>query len=218
MSSADAATLVIINGNRRLAAARQFGRSDLLVVTDDSIATRPSSVLRAAHDENTARRDLNPIEEARSVLSIVATYPNAKLAAAAEGWSAPWITHKKALLKIHPALQAEVVIRAQGGDGLTIRLARQLGALPGVEEMSLEQQRDELVRLTNPPTPPVATPPSPAPKDKKEKAPSQPAPQTEWRMPDDAVARFSEAIRSAAQRSGSSPDAVMWEALAKLSV
>ncbi|MEU8779928.1 hypothetical protein [Streptomyces sp. NPDC048606] len=217
MSAASAATLVIINGNRRLAAARQFGRSDLLVVTDDSIATRPAAVLRAAHDENTARRDLNPIEEARSVLSIVATYPHAKAAAAAEGWSAPWITHRKNMLKIHSELQAEVISRAQGGEGLTIRLARQLGALPGVEEMTVEQQRAELERMINPPAPAAAAPPPSVSEKEPEGEQSAPAPQVEWRMPADAVARYSEAIRGVAQRTGSTPDAVMWEALAKLS-
>ncbi|GGU51133.1 ParB/RepB/Spo0J family partition protein [Streptomyces violascens] len=139
--------VVIINGNRRRAAAVKFGRADLFVVTDDSIATSRASVLRAAYDENDARKDLDPIEDAHAVMDIVGTYSTAKEAAAAEGWSQPWISHRKNLLKIHPTLQEEVRAKARGEEGLAIRDARRLGSVKGIEQMPLAEQRKALADL-----------------------------------------------------------------------
>ncbi|MFE1522120.1 hypothetical protein ACFW9I_35945 [[Kitasatospora] papulosa] len=48
-------------------------------------------------------------------MDVVAEYLTAKDAAAAEGWSESWISHRKNLLKLHPELQKEVRARAAGG-------------------------------------------------------------------------------------------------------
>ncbi|MER7817208.1 hypothetical protein [Streptomyces sp. NPDC096153] len=139
--------VVIINGNRRRAAAEKYGRPELLVVVDDGIATSRASVLRAAYDENTGRADFDPIEEAKAVMEIVSEYTTAKEAAAAEGWSQPWISHRKNLLKLHPELQREVRAKARGADGLSINVARRLGAVKGISEMELGEQRQALADL-----------------------------------------------------------------------
>ncbi|MGW2599551.1 ParB/RepB/Spo0J family partition protein [Streptomyces klenkii] len=145
--SAGSDDVVIINGNRRRAAAVEFGRTDLMVIVDDSVATSKASVLRAAYDENVSRKDFDPIEEARAVMDIVTTYASAKEAAAAEGWSQPWISHRKNLLKIHPVLQDEVRAKAGGGEGISINVARRLGSLRGIEGMALAEQRKALADL-----------------------------------------------------------------------
>ncbi|NGN63182.1 hypothetical protein G5C51_04570 [Streptomyces sp. A7024] len=139
--------VVIINGNRRRAAAEKYGRAKLVVVVDDGIATSRASVQRAAYDENTGRRDFDPIEEARAVMGIVAEYATAKEAAKAEGWSAPWISQRKNLLKLHPELQGQVRAHAAGGKGLSIRMARELGSVKGIEGMSLAEQEEALAVL-----------------------------------------------------------------------
>ncbi|MEU4932076.1 hypothetical protein AB0G54_37175 [Streptomyces yokosukanensis] len=141
------ANVVIINGNRRRRAAGKYGRSNLYVVTDDTIATSRADVMRAAYDENTKRRDFDPIEEALAVVGIVAEYETAKEAAAAQGWSQPWISHRKNLLKIHPVLQEEVRARARGEEGLSINVARRLGSVKGISDMGLGEQRQALAEL-----------------------------------------------------------------------
>ncbi|MER8039359.1 ParB/RepB/Spo0J family partition protein [Streptomyces hydrogenans] len=139
--------VVLITGNRRRAAAEKYGRTELLVVVDDGVASSRASVLRAAYDENTGRKDFDPIEEAKAVMKIVAQYPTAKEAAEAEGWSQPWISQRKNLLKLDPALQQEVRVKARGGEGLSINVARRLGSVKGISDMSLSEQRKALADL-----------------------------------------------------------------------
>ncbi|MEU2395050.1 hypothetical protein [Streptomyces sp. NPDC007369] len=139
--------VVIINGNRRQAAAKKYGRDELLVVVDDDIATSKVSVLRAAYDENTGRQDFDPIEEAKAVMEIVAQYPTAKEAAKSEGWSEPWISQRKNLLKLHPELQQEVRAKARGGEGLSINVARRLGSVKAISSMGIAEQRQALADL-----------------------------------------------------------------------
>ncbi|MFJ8475918.1 ParB/RepB/Spo0J family partition protein [Kitasatospora sp. NPDC094011] len=139
--------VVVINGNRRRAAAALYGREQLLVVVDDSVAESKATLLRAALDENMARKDFDPIEEANAVLLIVSQYPTAKEAAEAEGWSQSWISHRKNLLKLHPELQRQVRAKARGEEGISINVARRLGSVKGIEEMSLDGQAAELEQL-----------------------------------------------------------------------
>ncbi|MDH6710515.1 ParB/RepB/Spo0J family partition protein [Kitasatospora sp. MAA19] len=139
--------VVVVNGNRRRAAAQLYGREQLLVVVDDTVAESKATLLRAALDENMARKDFDPIEEANAVLLIVAQYPTAKEAAEAEGWSQSWISHRKNLLKLHPELQRQVRAKARGEEGVSINVARRLGSVKGIEEMSLAEQTAELEQL-----------------------------------------------------------------------
>ncbi|MFF1790184.1 ParB/RepB/Spo0J family partition protein [Kitasatospora sp. NPDC058243] len=139
--------VVIVNGNRRRAAAALYGREQLLVVVDDSVADSKATLLRAALDENMARKDFDPIEEANAVLLIVAQYATAKEAAEAEGWSQSWISHRKNLLKLHPELQRQVRAKARGEEGVSINVARRLGSVKGIEAMSLAEQTEQLEQL-----------------------------------------------------------------------
>ncbi|MFJ3221513.1 ParB/RepB/Spo0J family partition protein [Kitasatospora sp. NPDC086801] len=139
--------VVIVNGNRRRAAAALYGREQLLVVVDDSVADSKATLLRAALDENMARKDFDPIEEANAVLLIVAQYATAKEAAEAEGWSQSWISHRKNLLKLHPELQRQVRAKARGEEGVSINVARRLGSVKGIEAMSLTEQTEQLEQL-----------------------------------------------------------------------
>ncbi|MQS16464.1 hypothetical protein F7Q99_30785 [Streptomyces kaniharaensis] len=139
--------VVIVNGNRRRAAAALYGREQLLVVVDDSVAESKATLLRAALDENMARKDFDPIEEANAVLLIVVQYSTAKEAAEAEGWSQSWISHRKNLLKLHPQLQRQVRAKARGEEGISINVARRLGSVKGIEDMSLAEQTEQLEQL-----------------------------------------------------------------------
>ncbi|MFJ7280273.1 ParB/RepB/Spo0J family partition protein [Kitasatospora sp. NPDC098663] len=140
---------VVVNGCRRHAAAVQYGREQLACAVNDSVARSRAALRRAAYDENVERRDLDPIEEAKAVVAIVSEYPTAKEAAEAEGWTGAWISQRRSLLKLHPEVQALVRSHARtGGEtGLSIRVARRLGSVKGIEEMSAEQQLHQLDRL-----------------------------------------------------------------------
>lgn len=217
--------VVLVNGNRRLAAAQTYGRDDLLVVTDDTVATSQASVLRAAYDENAGRTDLDPIEEARVVMDIVTTYATAKKAASVEGWSEPWISHRKNLLKIHPELREAVRAKARGAEGLAIRDARRLGAVKGIESMSLAEQREALASLLRADDSKAAarkaTPPKPKVAEfSAENSGGRPLPEQRpgpaaptWTMPPDAVAEFSALFVAEAAATGSTPESVMLAAL-----
>ncbi|MDJ0345520.1 hypothetical protein QMK19_33790 [Streptomyces sp. H10-C2] len=139
--------VVIINGNRRVAAAHAYGQARLMVVIDDGIASSKASVLRAAFDENMSRKDFDPIEEAKAVILVVAEYATAKEAAEREGWSQAWISHRKNLLKLHPDLQQQVRAKARGEEGLSIHAARRLGSVRGIETMTLADQSQALAEL-----------------------------------------------------------------------
>ncbi|MFI9331924.1 ParB/RepB/Spo0J family partition protein [Kitasatospora sp. NPDC052868] len=132
--------VIVINGNRRLAAANKYGQPRLIVVVDDSHAASKAKLLRAALDENMSRKDFDPIEEARGVMLLVAEYPTAKDAAEGEGWSGPWISQRKNLLKLHPDLQELVRSKARGGEGIAIRHARAVAQTKGIEDMPAAQQ------------------------------------------------------------------------------
>ncbi|MFE4975816.1 ParB/RepB/Spo0J family partition protein [Kitasatospora sp. NPDC056651] len=205
--------VIIVNGNRRRAAAELYGREQLLVVVDDSVAESKATLLRAALDENMARKDFDPIEEANAVLLIVAQYPTAKEAAEAEGWSQSWISHRKNLLKLHPDLQRQVRAKARGEDGVSINVARRLGSVKGIEAMSLAEQAAELEQLlqadaeavvarraakaeakaaaaaaapkatVDAPAPPPAAAPAPAPVPAAQPAPAAPRPEPEPAAP-----------------------------------
>ncbi|MCX4784570.1 ParB/RepB/Spo0J family partition protein [Streptomyces sp. NBC_01264] len=217
--------VVFVNGNRRLAAARKYGRDELLVVTDDTLATSQAAVLRAAYDENAGRTDLDPIEEARVVMDIVTTYATAKEAASAEGWSEPWISHRKNLLKIHPELREAVRAKARGAEGLAIRDARRLGAVKGIESMPLAEQREELARLLRVDDKAAArkttqTKPPKAGKFSAENSRGRSVPEQRpesaahtWTMPADAVAEFSAVFAAEAVATGTTPESVMLAAL-----
>ncbi|MFI5534491.1 ParB/RepB/Spo0J family partition protein [Kitasatospora sp. NPDC051853] len=146
---ADPDSIVIVAGNRRLAAAHLYGRSDLMVVVDDAIAVSRPVLLRVAHDENEGRKDFDPIEEAKSVMLIVAEYPTAKDAAEAQGWTTSWISQRKSLLRLAPEVQDLVRLHARTGgkEGISIRDARRLAAVTAIADLSAEGQLEQLAVL-----------------------------------------------------------------------
>ncbi|MFJ2876553.1 ParB/RepB/Spo0J family partition protein [Streptomyces sp. NPDC087298] len=221
--------VVIINGNRRLAAARKYGRADLFVLVDDSIATSRAAVRRAAYDENTARKDFDAIEEAKAVMDIVSEYPTAKEAARAEGWSEPWISHRKNLLKLHPQLQQEIRARSHDKEaaGISINVARRLGAMKGIKEMGLTEQRAALADLLRSDAEaaktvkaarrkvkqmPVADARTGSDTTSAKKFSAENSSPPPWLMPDEAVRSFSQHFHGKAQETGRAPEVVMWEA------
>ncbi|GEM_PF-987499 len=125
------AKYVVVNGNRRLAAAAKYGRSGLDVVVRDSIAVSRGEVLWAATSENIDRRDFDVLEEAKAVELMVAEFGSADAAANKLGRSKGWVSQRRALLKLAPELQAAL----RAGD-LAIRHARSLAKVPLEEQVA----------------------------------------------------------------------------------
>ncbi|AFM20658.1 putative transcriptional regulator (plasmid) [Mycolicibacterium chubuense NBB4] len=120
---------VVVLGNRRLAAAHKFGRTDLDIVVKDELAKDRATLLTAIIAENVDRAGFDVIEEAKAVENLVAEYGSADAAADHLRKSKTWISHRRALLKLAPELQ-EATRRGE----LAIREARSLARVP------LEQQ------------------------------------------------------------------------------
>lgn len=120
---------VVILGNRRLAAAHQFGRPELDIVIKDELAADRATLLTAVIAENVDRSGFDVIEEARAVESLVGEYGSADAAADHLHKSKTWVSQRRALLKLAPELQ-EATRRGE----LPIREARDLARIPWEEQ------------------------------------------------------------------------------------
>ncbi|KPH21412.1 ParB/RepB/Spo0J family partition protein [Rhodococcus sp. D-46] len=136
-----AARYIVVNGNRRLAASKEFGRKGMDVIVRDSIATSSESILEAAIIENIGRRDFDVLEEAEAVEALVAECGSADAAAERLGRSKGWVSQRRALLKLTPELQEKL----RAGE-IAIRLARSLAQVPfegQVKAWRIAQERAE---------------------------------------------------------------------------
>jgi ParB family chromosome partitioning protein len=152
------ANYIVVNGNRRLAASKEFGRKGMDVVVRDSIATSSESILEAAIIENIGRRDFDVLEEAEAVEALVAECGSADAAAERLGRSKGWVSQRRALLKLTPELQEKL----RGGE-IAIRLARSLAQVPfeaqvkawraaqeRAEKQSVEEESEEFDPVEKP--------------------------------------------------------------------
>jgi ParB family chromosome partitioning protein len=125
------ARFVVINGNRRLAAAREFGRDHLEVVVNDAIARDKVTLIAAAIAENVARQDFDVIEEAKAVEALVAECGSGDKAAEHLHKTPAWVSQRRALLHLEPELQGAL----RRGE-LAIREARSLARVPREEQVA----------------------------------------------------------------------------------
>jgi ParB family chromosome partitioning protein len=121
---------VVINGNRRLAAAHKFGRPKLDVVVRDDLAEDRASLLTAAVLENLAREGFDLIEEAKAIDQLVREYGNTGSVARHLGKSDGYVSQRRSLLKLVPELQ-EALRRGT----LPLREARELAQLSPAEQL-----------------------------------------------------------------------------------
>lgn len=154
------ARYIVVNGNRRLAASREFGRKGMDVVVRDSIATSSESILEAAIIENIGRRDFDVLEEAEAVQALVAECGSADAAAERLGRSKGWISQRRALLKLTPELQEKL----RGGE-LAIRLARSLAQVPSEAQVKAWRVAQERAEKQSADEKPEDSDPAPNPTD-----------------------------------------------------
>jgi ParB family transcriptional regulator, chromosome partitioning protein len=122
---------VVINGCRRLAAAHKYGRSDLAIAVNNTIARDRVTLISASIAENVDRQDFDVIEEARAVEALIQECGYADVAAEKLRKSAGWVSQRRSLLQLAPELQTAL----RRGE-LAIREARQLARVPLEEQVT----------------------------------------------------------------------------------
>lgn len=130
------AAYVVIDGNCRLAAARQAGLSSLRVMMDESLGGDPDELLESALVANIHRQDLDPLDEARALKKLLEVHGTQDKLAKRLHRSQGWVSQRLALLSLTPELQR----RLEAGEE-PVDLLRAVGKKPP------ERQEQELARL-----------------------------------------------------------------------
>ncbi|MFH0246452.1 ParB/RepB/Spo0J family partition protein [Streptomyces sp. HK10] len=130
------AAYVVIDGNCRLAAARQAGLSSLRVMMDESLGGDPDELLESALVANIHRQDLDPLDEARALKKLLEVHGTQDKLAKRLHRSQGWVSQRLALLSLTPELQRRLESGAEPVD-----LLRAVGKKPP------ERQERELARL-----------------------------------------------------------------------
>ncbi|WP_406514515.1 ParB/RepB/Spo0J family partition protein (plasmid) [Streptomyces sp. NBC_00161] len=158
------AAYVVVDGNRRLAAANLAGLDDVPVHVDDSLAQDADTLLETALTAAVQHENLDPLDEAKALERLVHVHGSQRAVARALGKSSPWVTQRIALLKLTPELQDAVEDRS-----LPVEIARNVGQLPAQQQQSavdeaLAKRAESKRRRTTQGANAVSTPqPAPAP-------------------------------------------------------
>ncbi|WP_331722597.1 ParB N-terminal domain-containing protein [Streptomyces sp. NBC_00122] len=123
------APYVIANGERRFRASLAVGLTTLNVVHNEDVAKSRADFLDAVLSENVDREDLDPIERAIGIETMVEQLGGADPVAEHYGKTKGWVSQQRKLLKLTPDLQALV---SQGE--IPVRVARDIAGLPHGEQ------------------------------------------------------------------------------------
>lgn len=145
----NSAAYVVIDGNRRLAAARQAGLDSLRVDVNDGLATSAADILEAALIANVHRVDVAPLDQAQALQELVDVHGSQRAVAKRIGKSNAWVSQRLALLELLPELQEKVAT----GE-LPVRDGRRIGKLNSEEQQQEAQQALARVREPRQATPP----------------------------------------------------------------
>ncbi|MFE5896898.1 ParB/RepB/Spo0J family partition protein [Streptomyces sp. NPDC056488] len=129
------AEYIVVDGNRRLAAAHMAGLDEIPAHLDDSFATDADALLENALVAAVHNHDLEPIEQAKVLQQLVKKYGSQRRVAKALNKSSGWVTQRMALLKLTPELQQAVEERS-----LPVEVARQVGQLPQQQQHEAAQE------------------------------------------------------------------------------
>ncbi|WP_367140635.1 MULTISPECIES: ParB/RepB/Spo0J family partition protein [Streptomyces] len=130
------APYVIANGERRWRASHAAGLLTLDVVVDDEVAKSRADFLDAVLSENNDREDLDPIERALGIQTMVEELDGKAKVAEYYGKSGGWVTQQMYLLDLTPDLQ-DLVSAGQ----LPVRETRTLVKLPHDEQVAAWKAR-----------------------------------------------------------------------------
>ncbi|MFJ7208416.1 ParB/RepB/Spo0J family partition protein [Streptomyces sp. NPDC098789] len=147
------APYVVIDGNRRLAAAQLAGLKTMHIHVNDSLSTSAADILESALIANVHRVDVAPMDQARALQELVDVHGSQAQVAKRLGKTPAWVSQRLTLLNLTPTLQDKV----DTGE-LKVEPARRIGRLP---QESQAAAAAESINAVNPPrqrTRPTPTP------------------------------------------------------------
>jgi ParB family chromosome partitioning protein len=133
------ARYVAVDGNSRLAAAREAGLKTLKVMVDDSLGKDADDLLESSLVANIHRRDLDHLDEARALERLLTIHGTQEALAARLHRSQGWISQRLALLKLTPELQE----RLERGEEPADLLRRVGNKKPEEQAAHLERLKQE---------------------------------------------------------------------------
>ncbi|MFE1240827.1 ParB/RepB/Spo0J family partition protein [Streptomyces tendae] len=137
----DGAQYIVVDGHRRLEAARRVGLATIPVRVDNGRVATDESLLEAAFVANYHRDDMTDLEEAHALKSLVDYYGSQTKAAKRLGIPQNTISSKLSLLKLAPELQKDLVTGAR-----KVEHVRNLGKLSPEEQRAKADERAEAAR------------------------------------------------------------------------
>ncbi|GGU44812.1 ParB/RepB/Spo0J family partition protein [Streptomyces violascens] len=145
------AEYVVIDGNRRLAAAKAAGLNELRIDVNDGLATSAADILESALIANIHRVDVAPLDQARAIQELLTAHGSQEKVAKRLGKSGAWVSQRLALLELKEDLQEKV----ESGE-LKVKDARRIGRLPADQQDA--EAAATLNRVKAPRKPRAATP------------------------------------------------------------
>lgn len=137
------APYVVIDGNRRLAAAHLAGLKTIQIHVNDALSASAADILESALIANVHRVDVAPMDQARALQELVDVHGSQAQVAKRIGKTAAWVSQRLTLLNLTPTLQEKV----ETGE-LKVEPARRIGRLPQEAQAAAA---DESIKAVNPP-------------------------------------------------------------------
>ncbi|WP_399895882.1 ParB/RepB/Spo0J family partition protein [Streptomyces sp. BBFR51] len=138
----DGAQYIVVDGHRRLEAARRVGLATIPVRVDNGRVATDEALLEAAFVANYHRDDMTDLEEAHALKSLVDYYGSQTKAAKRLGIPQNTISSKLSLLKLAPELQKDLVTGTR-----KVEHVRNLGRLSAEEQRAKADERAEAARI-----------------------------------------------------------------------
>ncbi|MFE2490506.1 ParB/RepB/Spo0J family partition protein [Streptomyces mirabilis] len=135
------AEYVVIDGNRRLAAAHLAGLEELRIDVNDDLATSAADILESALIANIHREDVAPLDQAKAIQELVKVHGSQGQVAKRLGKTPAWVSQRLALLELTPDLQEKV----ETGE-LKVEPARRIGRLPKGQQAEEAQKTINAVK------------------------------------------------------------------------
>jgi ParB family transcriptional regulator, chromosome partitioning protein len=124
-----AAEYVVVDGNRRLAAAAEAGLAELRIDVNDDLAASAADIVESALIANIHRVDVPPLDQAKAIQQLVEVHGSQGQVAKRLGKTAAWVSQRLALLELTPDLQEKV----ETGE-LKVEPARRIGRMPKAQQ------------------------------------------------------------------------------------
>lgn len=132
----EGAQYVVVDGHRRLAAAREAGLEEIKYIVDDAFAASDEKLLEAAYVANAHRANMTELEEAAALEKLVGFYGSQRKAAQRLGITQGFISQRLSLLQLDVSLQADLASGER-----KVEHVRGLAALPADEQRAKADER-----------------------------------------------------------------------------